>query len=463
MFPMARRGRSRAKLFLFAVGILALVFVGFGAFRVGPPAVIALEPEVPAIGKGTVFTVRVEAQGRGLAGATVELVQGDLVHRFESRSHVPRPPYAFWGDRTTTDEWQVTVGSESVEGLREGEAQVRVVAERAGSWLRWPEPEILEKTYPVLLVPPSLGVTSSATYVSRGGCEAVVYRVGKTSVSDGVRAGDRFFPGYPLPGGADGERFALFSVPYDSADDTGVRLEASDIVGNRSESAFITRFFPRQFRHDTIRVTDSFMQKVVPAILARTPGFKDRGDLLENYLAVNGEMRGLNAKRLVELSRKSRTEFLWTRPFVSLPNAKVMAGFGDGRSYLYEGRVVDRQVHLGYDLASVRMAEVPAANDGVVLLAEYFGIYGNTVLIDHGYGLQSLYGHLSSLAVEVGREVVRGETIGRTGATGLAGGDHLHFAILLHGVPVNPREWWDGHWIRDRLESKLGEALPFQP
>jgi murein DD-endopeptidase MepM/ murein hydrolase activator NlpD len=139
-----------------------------------------------------------------------------------------------------------------------------------------------------------------------------------------------------------------------------------------------------------------------------------------------------------------------------------MAGFAERRTYLYNGAEVDQQDHLGFDLASTALAEIQASNGGVVLLARYLGIYGNTVVIDHGYGLMSLYGHMSSFAVEEGQRVERGEVIGRTGATGLAGGDHLHFAILLRGMPVDPREWWDGHWIHDRLKLKLGTALPFK-
>ena len=128
---------------------------------------------------------------------------------------------------------------------------------------------------------------------------------------------------------------------------------------------------------------------------------------------------------------------------------------------MFEGREVDHQDHLGYDLASVGRAAVPAANDGVVVLARAFGIYGNAIVIDHGYGLQSLYGHLSTIEVQEGESVERGRSLGRTGATGLAGGDHLHFTMLLDGLAVDPVEWWDAHWIRDRLERKLGAALPF--
>ena len=143
-------------------------------------------------------------------------------------------------------------------------------------------------------------------------------------------------------------------------------------------------------------------------------------------------------------------------------NAKVMSDFADHRTYLYQGREVDQQDHLGFDLASTRGAEIQAANHGFVALARYFGIYGNAVVIDHGYGLMSLYGHLSSINVAEGQEVQRGDVLGRSGATGLAGGDHLHFTMLLQGLPVDPREWWDGHWIQDRLVLKLGAGLPFE-
>jgi murein DD-endopeptidase MepM/ murein hydrolase activator NlpD len=90
-----------------------------------------------------------------------------------------------------------------------------------------------------------------------------------------------------------------------------------------------------------------------------------------------------------------------------------------------------------------------------VVLARYFGIYGNSVVLDHGGGLMSLYSHLSSIEVAPDQEVEKGQVIGRTGQTGLAGGDHLHFTLLIRGQPVNPIEWWDPMWIRDRVMGKL--------
>ena len=183
---------------------------------------------------------------------------------------------------------------------------------------------------------------------------------------------------------------------------------------------------------------------------------------MDNYLAINGELRRENAASLIELTKQTVPEFLWRERFLQMRNAQVMSDFADRRTYIYDGQAVDQQDHLGYDLASTRLAEIQAANDGIVVLARYFGIYGNAVFIDHGYGLFTLYGHLSSIQVEEGQRVVRGDVIGRSGVTGLAGGDHLHYTTMLHGLPVHPAEWWDGHWIHDRLKLKLGDALPYE-
>ncbi|MGZ5454346.1 MAG: M23 family metallopeptidase, partial [Candidatus Aminicenantales bacterium] len=96
----------------------------------------------------------------------------------------------------------------------------------------------------------------------------------------------------------------------------------------------------------------------------------------------------------------------------------------------------------------------PAANAGRVVFAGPLGIYGLTVVLDHGLGLFSMYCHLSQIDVALSQGVTRGETLGLSGSTGLAGGDHLHFTVLIHGTFVNPVEWWDAHWIRDNVELK---------
>ncbi len=456
-----RPSGSKPKRFLV---LLALLLIGLGALatlRIGPLPAIAIESELPGIGRSTPVRATFQESVRGLGDLRLELVQGDRVELIAERRHSPRPPWAFWGARTESDVLEAEVGSATIEGLTTGEAVLRATATRAGTWIRHPEPVVEELTLPVRLVPPSLSVLSSQHYPTQGGAEVVVYRVGESSVRDGVQAGDFWFPGFPLPGGDGGQRFALFGVPFDLTDPSNLRLVAEDDVGNRATVAFVDRFFPKAYSTDDIQVGDAFLAKVVPEILANTPGAPKQETQLDDYLYINRELRRQNAAALVELAADSQEEFHWQSAFLPMPNAQVMSAFADRRTYFYEGREIDRQDHLGFDLASVRHAPLPAANRGRVVLARYLGIYGNAVVIDHGFGLMTLYGHLSSIDVEEGQMVERGQAVGRSGQTGLAGGDHLHFTVLLQGMAVNPIEWWDSGWIRDRLDRKLGAALPF--
>src|SRR5258706_1196410 len=451
------------KLVVLALVAFLIALGGLATFRTGAAPTRTLKPDVPGLGRRTPVRVTAAVPGRGLTRVRLEVVQGGRVQVVADKSYVPRPAWAFWGPLTERAEIRADVGVDNVPGLKAGEAVLRAVADRAGTWLLHPAPVVQELKVPVRLAPPALSVTSAQHYVAQGGAEAVVYRVGASSVRDGVRAGEWFFPGYPLPGGGPEDRMALFAIPYDLSDGTSARLVAEDDVDNRAEVKFIDKFFAKPFAKDRITVDDAFMSKVVPEIRAKTPDLSDRGSLLENYLAINREVRAQNAKSLVEIAGQSQPHFLWREVFLPMPNGKVMSAFADRRTFLYQGKEVDQQFHLGFDLASVQRAPVPAANAGIVVLARYFGIYGNAVVVDHGYGLMSLYAHLSSIEVAVGQEVARGQTLGQTGATGLAGGDHLHFTTLLQGLPVNPNEWWDAHWIEDRLARKLGAALPFTP
>lgn len=461
---MRRRESGRVLavlLVLIVLGGLA-AWVGFGGFRAGPAPEITTQPAGGSIGRKTPVTVTVSEPVRGLSRVKAELVQGDRVEKLAEKSYVPRASWSFWGPTTDHDTLPIEIGRDTVKGLKSGPAILRVTADSAPAWFRTPPPAVKELTFQVRLTPPSLGVTSTFHFARQGGSEAVVYRVGESSVRDGIRAGDLWFPGFPLPGGGKEDRFALFAVPYDMEDPKSVKLTAADDADNESQVTFIDQFTPRKPFQATIDLSDGFLNKVVPAIMSQTPDLADAGGLIENFLAINRDLRKANAAALVELASKSKPQFLWSRPFLPITNAKVTAPFAEERTYVYQGRTVDHQVHLGFDLAVTKAVEVPASNDGVVALARFFGIYGNTVVVDHGYGLQSLYAHLSSIDVKEGQEVKRGDALGRTGDTGLAGGDHLHFSILLAGQPVNPQEWWDGHWIRDRVARKLDGALRFE-
>ena len=441
--------------------VVVLVVVAFVVLRAGPEPRIAIEPAAQVIGRKTPVVVRVSEPERGLSAVKVELVQGDLVRTLAEKRHVPAPSWAIWRKGIDADEIRVEAGKDVVTELKPGSAVIRVTAERAAALFWTPAAATAQVELPVRLIPPVVQVLSTFTYVNQGGAEAVVYRVGEGSVRDGVRAGDWFFPGYPLPGGGPSDRFALFAVPYNLGDASAVRLVVADAAGNEAQVRFIDQFFPKKTGTDTIRLGEGFMQKVTAEIMSATPELQDKGDLLENYLQINRDLRRRNDAFLVELARKSEPAFLWRTSFSPMVNTAIKARFAEQRAYVYQDRKVDQQDHLGLDMASLRADPVPASNDGLVAFAGYLGIYGNCVVLDHGYGLQSLYGHLSSIEVKAGDKVTRGQTVGRSGASGLAGGDHLHFAVLLHGLPVSPIEWFDKKWLNDRLKLKLGAALPY--
>jgi murein DD-endopeptidase MepM/ murein hydrolase activator NlpD len=445
-----RRTAWRLKLAV----VVALALAVWISLRVGGPPELELTADHPGIGPRTLVQATAREPRRGLSRVVLELVHGATTTVLAERDYATRPAWKPWGPLTAEDHFEVAVGSQETPGLTEGEAVVRLSVYRAGTWLRTPAPTVRELELPVRLTPPRLSVESTQHYPTIGGSEAVVYRLGEHVVRDGVQVGDAFFPGYPRPGGS-GEHFALFAVPYDAEPSQSILLVAEDDLGNRAERTFVDRLRPREIRRDTLEVSDDFIERVASEIEAETPGLSGTGDLVDRYLAINRDLRLENRREIAELALETTPEFLWSGVFQSMPNGQVMARFADHRTYRHAGIEIDRQDHLGYDLASVQHAAVPAANDGVVVAARYLGIYGNVVVIDHGFGLMSLYGHLSSFEAAVGDRVRRGQTIGHTGATGLAGGDHLHFGMFLQGVAIDPVEWLDEGWIRNRILTKV--------
>jgi murein DD-endopeptidase MepM/ murein hydrolase activator NlpD len=166
-------------------------------------------------------------------------------------------------------------------------------------------------------------------------------------------------------------------------------------------------------------------------------------------------MRQANNKTLADLRLKTADRFLWHQPFTRQSHSQAEATFADVRSYIYHGKKIDQQVHLGYDLAVTQHVGVEASNDGRVVWAAPLGIYGNCIVVDHGYGLQTIYGHMSRIDVHEGDTVKRSQIMGLSGMTGMAGGDHVHFAMQLDGVQIDPKEWWDAHWIQDHVVRRV--------
>jgi murein DD-endopeptidase MepM/ murein hydrolase activator NlpD len=234
---------------------------------------------------------------------------------------------------------------------------------------------------------------------------------------------------------------------------------ARDEAGNSARADFDYRVFPKPFKKSRIELEDKLLDRVVPAILEGTRDVNPTGDNLQKFLVINGELRRKNNEKIASFASQTAPSILWNGAvFHPFTNTGVQSAFADHRTYIYKGKEVDQQVHLGFDLASYAGTPIVASNRGRVVFAEELGIYGNTLIIDHGMGVQSLYAHLSSIDVKPGDTVEKVQQLGRSGMTGMAGGDHLHFTMLVHGQMVNPVEWWDAHWIEDRILRKVREA-----
>ncbi len=442
-----------------AIVVVVVLLAGWWAFRIGPEPGAAIEASRPAIGPSTDVVARFTSTG-GLRHVALEIRQGDRTETLAEETF-PRPGLLGLLGRGLRHDATLTaaVGRRHQDWLREGPAVLRAVAERASGPLRSAEPTVVTDELPVRLRPPRIDLVSRQNVVKQGGSGVVVFRVSDTAVRSGVRAGTAEAVASPVPS-ADGERFVLYGVPWDVASANDVRLFAEDDAGNRAEQPFLTFFKPVPPRSDTVRLSDSFLERVVPAIMDRTPELSADGSLLDQYLLINGDLRARILQSIRDLVSGSTERVLWSGAFEQMPGSARMAGFADRRTYVYDGRAVDHQTHLGLDLASVSQAPVPAANSGRVVFAGWLGIYGNAVILDHGYGLASLYGHLSSIEVEPGQLVARGTTVAHTGATGLAGGDHLHLEIFVHGTSVDPMEWLDPAWVANRVVARLPPSIP---
>jgi murein DD-endopeptidase MepM/ murein hydrolase activator NlpD len=453
-------------LVLLAVAVAGAAYVIAG--RGTPPAISIQQPQ-RVVGQSGMLEITVETPNGRLSSLAVVLEQnGRPTPLFNFVSDGSGAATGGGSEGTITQTGPDTIhlsrplGKQSVPELQSGAARVTVTAARPPMFNLRMLSTTAAKDFEVRLEPPRLAVVSTHHFVNHGGAEMVVYRASPADVASGVRVGDIEYPGHALPGLQGGDvKVAFFALLSEQDLNTPIAAFARDEAGNESTARFVDNVFPKPFKRSRIEIDDRFIERTVPDIIAHSPELKMQGpsgDPLADFLKVNGDLRRSNADTIAALARQTAATKLWKEPFVQLGNSQVEAGFADHRTYVYNGKEVDQQVHLGYDLAVTKNVPIAAANDGVVLYAAWLGIYGNMIVVDHGLGVQSLYGHLQSYDVTVGDRVSRGQIIGRSDSTGLAGGDHLHFTMLVNGGMVNPVEWWDPHWMQDRVDRKLKEA-----
>jgi murein DD-endopeptidase MepM/ murein hydrolase activator NlpD len=340
-------------------------------------------------------------------------------------------------------------------GLADGKGVLKV-AVRDRSWRNWGRGNLTEVQHEVLVDtrPPAIEVLTQQNYLNQGGAGLAVYRLSEACPVSGVRVGATFYPGFGGHYADHSVHIAFFALGHDQPPGAPIVLEATDAAGNSTRTRFPHTVRKKTFKKDRLTISDGFIQQILPGLQDRIPP-QAGATLKDSFLYINRELRRLNYEAIVAATRQSEPALLWQGPFGRLPNAAPRAGFADRRTYIYDGQEIDQQDHLGVDLASLAHSPVPAANAGVVAAAAFIGIYGETVILDHGFGLFSMYSHLSQITVKPGDRLAKDEVLGYTGTTGLAGGDHLHFSILVHATFVDPVEWWDPHWIRDNITLKL--------
>ncbi len=335
-------------------------------------------------------------------------------------------------------------------GINDGAAVIRIAV--------WDHSWRLNKTYLerkviVDTTPPEVDVLSRFHRIYRGGTGFVIYQIPEEGTQNGVVVGENFFPGYSGNFKNKNIYMSFFAISHKQKTKSKIYLKVTDRAGNKRLKGFAHKIIPRNNRRDKIRLSDNFLKWKLPQF-----DTDKKAPLLKQFLYVNREIRKHNGIEITSQGNKSINKLLWKNRFLRLPGASNRAKYGDYRSYYYKGRIVDYQYHLGIDLASNKNAPVPAANSGIIVLEKKIGIYGKTVVIDHGFGLFSTYSHLSMVFVKKGDSVKRGEIIGRTGITGMTGGDHLHYGMYVNNVFVNPIEWWDTKWIENNILSKIEQV-----
>jgi len=308
---------------------------------------------------------------------------------------------------------------------------------------------------------PNVNILANSRMINQGGSALVVFQADDEHLDKlYIKANKNEFKAQPYK--KEGYYAALIAWPFVD-ENFDAKIVATDLAGNKKEVHI--PFYHKNPRYKTsqIKASDKFIDGKITDLASSDPEYATISDRLKKLKAINETMRLSNEAMIHGLSKNVSDEMLdsWKiKKFYPLRNGQRVASFGDHRYYYYKNKdnVVSESYHVGYDLASNSMADIKASNAGKVVYADENGIYGNMPLIDHGLGLYTLYGHCSQLLVNEGDEVNAGQVIAKTGMTGLALGDHLHFGMLVQGIEVRPVEWFDQSWITKFVDNVFKQA-----
>ena len=308
---------------------------------------------------------------------------------------------------------------------------------------------------------PNVNILANSRMINQGGSALVVFQAQDDNLDKlYIEANGNKFK--PQPYKKEGYYAALIAWPF-AMDTFSAKIIATDLAKNKRVTEIPFYHKNPRYRTSHIKASDKFIDGKITDLAASDPDYATITDKLEKLKSINETMRLRNEALIHGISKNVSTEILdsWkVKKFYPLRNGQKVASFGDHRYYYYDKKdnIVSESYHVGYDLASNSMADIKTSNAGKVVFADENGIYGNMPMIDHGLGLYTLYGHCSQLLVSEGDKVNAGDVIAKTGKTGLAMGDHLHFGILVQGIEVRPVEWFDKNWIKKFIDNVFKQA-----
>jgi hypothetical protein len=435
----------KALIILIVVAVIGVISL----FVMSGHSALAITPAVASVGASTPVSVHIE-NPHGVRRVQAFIEQNGA--QYPLLDQTAKSTRLLWKRNEAPVTITFDAGKAKAPSLKEGKA--RILVEAVSNDLRGSR-DTTSTDVNVVLTAPRVIPEDLQHYINQGGMELVTFNATGSWNEAGVKVGKYTFRSFPLPGKGPEQRFSMFAYSWELPPDIQPVVYARNLAGTEATGHFMFKLFPKKFRQHAIEADDKMLEKLVTSV-DPTGQLAPGPDLVSRFDKINTELRAKNNAQLYDLRMKTEEKILWNGPFLHW--GKEEADFADVRDWMHAGKKIDQAVHLGFDLSDVQNGPVQAANDGKVVYAADLGIYGNCVVLDHGYALQSLYGHMRQINVKVGDMVKKGQSMGIAGQTGLAGGVHVHFGMQIDGVQVNPREWWDEHWIRDRILTKLDPA-----
>ena len=445
----AKRSAKSMIVSLFFLLLLGAAAIAFYLYFEREKPQISFHGDITTFGLSKEVQFTVLDSRSGISMVEILLSQGDKSAKVYGKEFSRQGFFENNGPKQIKEKVTLEAGA---LGFIDGAAELKVTVRDFSYW-DWMAGNETIMTYPVTMDtrPPKISILHSTRYVSSGGSGMVVYKIDDTVEKHGLTVNGHFNPGFPVT--EEGDRYvAYFGLDYNTDKIDKAMISATDLAGNTGKAAFGMILKKKPLKKDQINISDNFLNLKIPEFTQEYPQLT--GSLVEQFVYVNSKMRQDNYQTIVKACSNPSPARLWHGKFGRMAGSR-MAGFAEHRTYFYDNTEIDQQVHLGVDLASTKQAEIRAANRGNVVFADYLGIYGNTVILDHGQGIFSLYSHMSQIGVAVDEMAEKGAVIGLSGNSGMAGGDHLHFSVLINGIFVTPLEWWDQQWLQLNIDDIL--------